>query len=355
MKNTLKIILVSFLFIISAIFLVSAVVLMVDSVDNSHPITSLLPILFFISLIMLLCSLALKLLSVVKIGISYFLVTTFIIISLFITIKPFNNYIISKNILHRNIEVESNKLTTELSNDKKSDTITGENFKTRIINGLKTQKYNVEYSNLGYKMYKLEVGELFANDIVFFGPGSQITDSIEGCALGGGISKNTQYRDSCNTLMQILNITDSIDSVIDTFNETTQRSEFFRNNRYVWYLKYSDVLDEFSFHIFDMTSIGSCMQVYDLNNWVDFDEKMLTKPTIYSGSKIKLLGECISVLDIDDKNYVMKKSLNLKLNSGTVVEVIYDYGYFPYEFKKGLKYEVYGTLSNNQVLLKFVK
>ena len=96
MKKVLSLILSAMLFVFTFIFLLSAVITVVDCLDDYYPMTSLLPILFFLAVAVGCCILALKLLKIRGIKFVHIIVVAIIAILLMLSIKPINNVIINR-------------------------------------------------------------------------------------------------------------------------------------------------------------------------------------------------------------------------------------------------------------------
>ena len=96
-----------------------------------------------------------------------------------------------------------------------------------------------------------------------------------------------------------------------------------------------------------------CIQSYDLTKWKNLDIKMFEQPTIYSGNKVCFSGELISIANIPDEDFFRKTKLIFQLDTRDKVEVVYDFGYFPYTFTINSKYTIYGTISQDEILFKF--
>ena len=95
MKKVVSIILCVALFLLASIFTISAVVNIFDCIDDYYPLTSLLPILFFLCVAACCVLLALKLLNVVKIKFVHIIVIAVVTILLLVSIEPLNNTIIN--------------------------------------------------------------------------------------------------------------------------------------------------------------------------------------------------------------------------------------------------------------------
>ena len=99
-------------------------------------------------------------------------------------------------------------------------------FKNFIVSELKKRGYSVEWGLYGYNVSLLDAPAIYADDLYFYGPGSLVADNIDGCSLNGdknSFSKDNQYKNCCNALFEMLNIDDTIDNVLLTFDEQTQR------------------------------------------------------------------------------------------------------------------------------------
>ena len=238
------------------------------------------------------------------------------------------------------------------SNNDLQEEISFENF---VVTELKKQNYYVKWNMHGYDVSMQDVHAIYAFNLSFFGVGS-VTNNIEGVSLSGNLdcfSKDNEYIDCCDTLLNLLNIDCSMNDVLETFSEETKKSKIFSDDSFVWYLRYHESLDNFDFCIFDLKSIPECIQAYDLTQWKNFDIKMFEQPTIYSGRKVCFSGELISISDVSDKDYFLKKELVFKLDGEEKVKVVYDFGYFPYTFTVNSKYTIYGTFSQDKILFNF--
>lgn len=238
------------------------------------------------------------------------------------------------------------------------ETIENINLKDLILTGLKNNNYYVDWNIYGYDVSLNDVHSIFALDLEFYGLGSRVATNIDGCSLSANsdaFAASDEYKDCCNTLLDILNINDTMDNILTTFDEETKKSNIFSDGNYVWYLRFRERIDDFDFCIFDLNSIYTHRDLYDLNNYSPLNMEMFDKPTIYSKSKVKFSGKLLSVADIIDERYFLKKELVFLTNNKDEVKVTYDFGYFPYTFTAGIDYEIYGTFFQNEIELKFFK
>lgn len=95
MKKVISIVLSVLLFLISFIFSVSAVITVIYCLDDYYSITSLLPVLFFLGVVVVCGLLALKLLNIKGVKFVHIIVVSIITILLLVSIKPINNSIIN--------------------------------------------------------------------------------------------------------------------------------------------------------------------------------------------------------------------------------------------------------------------
>ena len=230
-------------------------------------------------------------------------------------------------------------------------------YEEKLINALEQCGYVVKRNIFSFSISS--PNEIGKHDLSIYGPGSLVAKNIYGCSLSAGqyaFANDNGYKECCDALIQIFGIDDSMDHILSTFNEETKLSQVFSNDRFVWYLRFTgSTSNNFEFKVFDLESIVECREKYDLNNYVDFIPAMLEQLTIYSGSKVKFVGELIESSDVQDDKYAIKKSLKFKTATAEEIEVFYDFGYFPYTFVEGSQYEIYGVISDGGIKFDFLK
>ena len=119
MKKVLSIILSVLLFLFALIFVFSAVITIIDCLDDYYPITSILPIFFYLGVAVDCVLLALKLLKVQRIKFVHIIVVAVITILLFGSIKPINNVAVNSwerhiKLTYDGTEIEPITKTTKL-------------------------------------------------------------------------------------------------------------------------------------------------------------------------------------------------------------------------------------------------
>lgn len=119
MKKVLYIILSVLLFLLALIFVFAAVITIIDCLDDYYPMTSILPIFFYLGVAVGCVLLALKLLKVQRIKFVHIIVVAVITILLFGSIKPINNVVINSwekhiKLTYDGTEIEPFTKTTKL-------------------------------------------------------------------------------------------------------------------------------------------------------------------------------------------------------------------------------------------------